>query len=43
MPFRYMPWEKYALPLFMLQGAALAMVMGSGMPQCLNAPIHQSK
>ncbi|MCC7181747.1 MAG: hypothetical protein IT177_25430 [Acidobacteria bacterium] len=30
MPFSYMPWEKYALPLFMLQGAALAMVMDRG-------------
>ncbi len=24
MPFSYMPWEKYALPLFMLQAAAFA-------------------
>lgn len=36
MPFSYMPWEQYALLLFMLQGAALAMVMDSGMPQCPN-------
>jgi lipoprotein signal peptidase len=27
MPFSYMPWEKYALPLLMLQGAALALVI----------------
>jgi hypothetical protein len=27
MPFSYLPWEKYALPLFMTQGAALAMFM----------------
>lgn len=27
MPFSYMPWEKYALPLFMLQGAAFAIFL----------------
>lgn len=27
MPFSFMPWEKYALPLCMMQGATLAMVL----------------
>lgn len=27
MPFSYMPWEKYALPLLMLQSLALGMLL----------------
>jgi hypothetical protein len=29
MPFSYMPWEKYALPLFMLEGVVLAAVISA--------------
>jgi hypothetical protein len=32
MPFSYMPWEKYALPQFMLQGAALGMFLDGRKP-----------